>query len=150
MRLRLNFKVELSWNAQPNGGPIQAFWSDKIFCRVISNKDEISRIQFPCIHHSQISARVRFPERTAPGISKNDWIKELVETLNSFLDFNYKFDTTKPSGYPKRVMDITLARKLVHYKPTTSLSEGLKKTWKWFVKNSDEYLKKKNYFKGGS
>jgi len=74
-------------------------------------------------------------------------IKELVETLNSFIDFNYKFDTTKPSGYPKRVMDISLAKKLIHYNPTTTLLEGLKETWNWYVENQDEYLRKKNYFK---
>lgn len=74
-------------------------------------------------------------------------IKELVETLHSFLDFNYKLDATKPSGFPKRVMDISLARELIHYNPTTSLLEGLKETWEWFIENQDEYLKKKNYFK---
>jgi len=74
-------------------------------------------------------------------------IKELVEVLHSFLDFNYKFDITKPSGFPKRVMDISLAQKLIHYKPSTSLLEGLKETWDWYVKNQGEYLKRKNYFK---
>ena len=81
------------------------------------------------------------------GSGKGYSIKELVETLHSFIDFNYKFDATKPSGFPKRVMDISLARKLIHYNPTTSLLDGLKKTWDWFVKNQDEYLKKMNYFK---
>lgn len=81
------------------------------------------------------------------GSGRGYSIKELVETLHSFLDFNYKFDTTKPSGFPKRVMDISLAKKLIHYNPTTSLLEGLKETWDWFVKNQDEYLKRKNYFK---
>jgi GDP-L-fucose synthase len=74
-------------------------------------------------------------------------IKELVETLNSFIDFNYKFDTTKSSGFPKRVMDITLAREMINYNPTTSLLDGLKETWNWFINNQDEYLKKQNYFK---
>ncbi|MCM8530428.1 MAG: NAD-dependent epimerase/dehydratase family protein [Lentisphaeraceae bacterium] len=73
-------------------------------------------------------------------------IKELVESLNSFLDFNYEFDTSKPSGFPKRVMDISLARKIVHYNPQTSLIDGLKETWEWFMKNRTEYLNKKNYF----
>ena len=82
------------------------------------------------------------------GSGKGYSIKELVETLNSFIDFNYKFDTTKSSGFPKRVMDISLARKLIHYNPTTSLLDGLKETWNWFVKNQDEYLNKMNYFKG--
>ncbi len=81
------------------------------------------------------------------GSGKGYSIKELVETLHSFIDFNYEFDTTKPSGFPKRVMDISLARKLIHYNPTTSLLDGLKETWNWYVKNQDEYLNKKNYFK---
>ena len=75
-------------------------------------------------------------------------IRKLVETLHQFLDFNYEFDITKPSGFPKRVMDISLARELIHYNPTTSLLDGLKETWDWFLQNQDEYLKKKNYFRG--
>jgi len=81
------------------------------------------------------------------GSGKGYSIKELVETLNSFIDFNYKFDTTKSSGFPKRVMDISLARKLIHYNPATTLLDGLRETWDWFVKNQDEYLNKMNYFK---
>ena len=63
-----------------------------------------------------------------------------------FLDFNYRFDATKPSGFPKRVMDISLAQKLINYHPSTSLLGGLKQTWDWFMENQGEYLKKKNYF----
>jgi GDP-L-fucose synthase len=74
-------------------------------------------------------------------------IRELVETLRSFLSFNYEFDNSKPSGFPKRVMDITLAKSRIDYRPETSLRDGLQKTWDWLVKNQDEYLKKKNYFK---
>ncbi len=81
------------------------------------------------------------------GSGKGYSVKELVETLNNFIDFNYKFDTIKSSGFPKRVMDVSLARKLIHYNPTTSLLDGLKETWNWYVKNQDEYLNKMNYFK---
>ncbi len=81
------------------------------------------------------------------GSGKGYYIKELVETLHSFIDFNYRFDPTKPAGFPKRVMDISLARKLIHYQPTTSLLDGLKETWQWFCNNHDEYLRRKNYFK---
>lgn len=80
------------------------------------------------------------------GSGKGYTIRELVETLHEFLDFNYRFDTTKPSGFPKRVMDISLAQDVIDYNPTTSLQEGLKETWEWFVENQDEYLRKKNYF----
>ena len=74
-------------------------------------------------------------------------IKQLVETLHSFLDFNYEFDTTKSSGFPRRVMDISLARKIINYNPTTSLEDGLKQTWEWFINNQDEHLRKQNYFR---
>ena len=81
------------------------------------------------------------------GSGKGYSIKELVETLNSFIDFNYQFDSTKPSGFPKRVMDMSLARKLIHYNASTTLEDGLKQTWDWFVKNQEEYLRKKDYLK---
>ena len=81
------------------------------------------------------------------GGGRGHSIKELVETLHNFLDFNYQFDSTKPSGFPKRVMDISLARELIHYNPTTSLLNGLKETWNWFVSHQNEHLNKLNYFK---
>ena len=81
------------------------------------------------------------------GSGKGITIKDLVETLNSFLDFKYEFDTSKSSGWPKRLMNISLAKEMINYNPTTSLEDGLKETWNWFLKNKDEYMFKKNYFK---
>jgi GDP-L-fucose synthase len=74
-------------------------------------------------------------------------IRELVEALSSFLDFDYRFDVEKSSGFPRRLMDISLAREMIHYNPSTSLEQGLKETWAWFLENKDEHLFKKNYFK---
>jgi GDP-L-fucose synthase len=80
------------------------------------------------------------------GSGKAVTIKNLVETLNSFLDFKYEFDTSKSSGWPKRLMDISLARKMIGYNPSTSLEEGLKETWNWFLDNQTKHNFKKNYF----
>ena len=80
------------------------------------------------------------------GSGKGVSIKELVETLHEFIEFNYEFDTTRYPGFPKRVMDISRAREWIDYNPTTSLSDGLKETWSWFQANQDEYLRKQNYF----
>lgn len=74
-------------------------------------------------------------------------IRQLVETLKEFLDFEYEFDISKPSGFPRRVMDISRAREWVNYNPQMSLRDGLEETWKWFQGNQDEYLSKQNYFK---
>ncbi len=80
------------------------------------------------------------------GSGKPVSIKELVETLRSFIDFNYVFDAKKPKGADKRIMDLTKAKELIHYEPSTSLKEGLKKTWEWFIAHPDEHTKKMNYF----
>jgi GDP-L-fucose synthase len=81
------------------------------------------------------------------GSGKGYSVRELVETLHGFIPFNFQFDTSKPAGFPKRVMDISLARQMIDYNPTTALIDGLKQTWEWFVNNRDEYTKKQNYFK---
>lgn len=73
-------------------------------------------------------------------------IKELVETLHGIIPFHYRFDRTKPPGFPKRVMDISLAREMLGYNPMISLRNGLKKTWEWYTANQNEHLSKMNYF----
>lgn len=73
-------------------------------------------------------------------------IKELVDTLRSFIGFDYVFDKSKLRGAQKRIMDISLAKKTINYNPTTSLKAGLMETWKWFIEHPDEYNKKNNYF----
>lgn len=81
------------------------------------------------------------------GSGRGYSIKELVETLHNVTRFNYQFDVTKPSGFPRRIMDIALAKEIIGYDPKTSLFEGLKKTWDWYVGNQDEHLAKQNYFR---
>ena len=74
-------------------------------------------------------------------------IRELIETMQEFIDFEFEFDQSKPAGFPRRIMDITRARDWIHYSPEVSLRQGLELTWEWFLQNKGEYLLKKNYFK---
>jgi GDP-L-fucose synthase len=83
------------------------------------------------------------------GCGRGITIRELVETMAGFLDFRYRFDAARPSGYPKRVMDITRAREWTGWQPATSLADGLKATWDWYCAHEDEYLLKQNYFLEG-
>jgi GDP-L-fucose synthase len=73
-------------------------------------------------------------------------IKKLVKTLSEIVKFNYKFDKTKNSGFPKRVMSIKNAKKILGYEPEFSLKKGLKETWDWYIKNSKQNKKRHNYF----
>jgi GDP-L-fucose synthase len=115
-------------------------WGDGSAVRDFAYSRDVAEGVILALYHGTKSGFVNL------GSGKGGSIMELVETLNSFIDFNYQFDTSKPSGFPKRVMDISLARELIDYNPTTSLREGLKETWEWFVENQNEYLKRKNYF----
>ena len=74
-------------------------------------------------------------------------IRQLIETMQEFIDFEFQFDPTKPAGFPRRIMDISRAKEWIEYDPQVSLREGLELTWNWFLNNKDEYLSKKNYFK---
>lgn len=81
------------------------------------------------------------------GSGKGISIKELVKKLSKIKKFNYYFDASKPSGFKKRVMDMTYARKKIKFKPKIDMQYGLETTFKWFQKNKKEYKKRFNYFK---
>jgi GDP-L-fucose synthase len=74
-------------------------------------------------------------------------IKELVETLQEISDFEAFFDTSKPAGFPRRIMNIDYAHKTTGFAPQVSLKQGLKQTLEWYQGNSKEHLNKQNYFK---
>ena len=61
--------------------------------------------------------------------------------------FEFVFDTSKPAGYPRRVMDVGRAKEWIDWTPSTSLHDGLRETWEWFTANQTEYLKRQNYFR---
>lgn len=115
-------------------------WGDGSAIRDIVYSRDVAEGAVLALHHGTRGKYVNL------GAGRGYSIRELVEALQGVVPFNYRFDATKPSGFPKRVMDIALARQLIDYNPTTSLAEGLKATWDWYIANRDEYKKKKNYF----
>jgi len=116
-------------------------WGDGSAIRDIVYSRDVAEGVVLALHHGTKGRYVNL------GAGRGYSVRELVEALHSFLDFNFQFDASKPSGFPKRVMDISLAREMIDYNPTTTLQDGLKATWNWYVENRDEYKKKKNYFR---
>tara|TARA_B100000989_G_C19528830_1_gene468492 strand:- start:318 stop:1307 length:990 start_codon:yes stop_codon:yes gene_type:complete len=80
------------------------------------------------------------------GSGKGVSIKTLVKTMNKVVYFKYRFKSKKNQGFSKRVMDISVANKIINFHPQTSLEKGLKTTWEWFIKNQKQYRLRKNYF----
>ncbi len=116
-------------------------WGDGSAIRDFAYSRDVAEGTILALHHGTRGSFVNL------GSGQGYSIHELVETLHEFLDFNYQFDPSKPSGFPRRVMDISRAQEWIDYHPTTTLREGLETTWNWFLTHQDEYLKKKNYFK---
>jgi len=73
-------------------------------------------------------------------------LADLVFELRKIVPFEPYFDVTKPSGFPKRVMDISHARATIGFEPKIALQEGLKQTWEWYLAHADEHTNKQNYF----
>jgi GDP-L-fucose synthase len=69
-------------------------------------------------------------------------IRELVETVAKVVGFSGEivFDTSKPDGTPRKLMDVSKLKGL-GWKAETSLEEGLRKTYSWFLDNEERIRK---------
>jgi len=60
-------------------------------------------------------------------------IKEVVDIIASYIPgLNVKWDPTKPSGEPMRVLDISRAKERFGFSPKVSLKEGIGRTIEWY------------------
>jgi GDP-L-fucose synthase len=64
-------------------------------------------------------------------------IKDLVAKIIELTGFRGKvvWDTTKPDGQPRRMLDTSRAEKYFGFKAKTNFNEGLKRTIKWYQEN---------------
>ncbi len=64
------------------------------------------------------------------GTGEDVTIRELAETVARVLEFEGElvFDASKPDGTPRKLMDVTRLHQL-GWKHTTSLEQGIKRTW---------------------
>lgn len=67
-------------------------------------------------------------------------IRELVETVAKVVGFegDIEFDTTKPDGTPRKLMDVSRLKNL-GWEAKTSLEDGLTMTYQWFLENQETY-----------
>lgn len=77
------------------------------------------------------------------GVGEDLSIKELAEKVKATVGFTgeLRFDTSKPDGTPRKLVDVTKINAL-GWKATTSLDEGLKKAYDWFLQTEKELIRK--------
>lgn len=70
------------------------------------------------------------------GCGKDISISELAKIIAQIIGYKGKieFDTTKPDGTPRKLMDVSRLAQL-GWKYKTELEEGIEKTYRWFLEN---------------
>jgi len=64
-------------------------------------------------------------------------IKDLVDMIAKLMGFKGKivWDTSKPDGQPRRMLDVSRAQSSFSFKARTKFEDGLKKTIDWYLAN---------------
>jgi len=67
-------------------------------------------------------------------------IRELVETVAKVVGYqgSISFDTTKPDGVPRKLMNVDRLKKL-GWQASINLEQGLSETYQWFLDNQDSF-----------
>ena len=74
------------------------------------------------------------PEPLNLGTDFEISIKDLVNLICKLMDFKgeIRWDTSKPDGQPRRMLDVTRAKQEFGFVAKTNFEEGLKKTIEWY------------------
>jgi GDP-L-fucose synthase len=77
------------------------------------------------------------PLNVGTGIGTS--IKELSELVARFTGFTGRivWETSKPDGVGRKVLDVTRMKQVLGWEPPTSLAAGLEKTIKWYLENKE-------------
>ena len=69
-------------------------------------------------------------------------IKELAELIQKIVGHTGEiiWDSTKPDGTPRKLMDVSKMEK-AGWKASTTLEKGIEKTYNWFLANQDSFKK---------
>lgn len=98
------------------------------------------------VHVMELDAKT-YQANTAPmlshinvGTGVDCTIREMAETMARVVGYEGKlvFDSTKPDGTPRKLMDVSRLSALGWYYQI-SLEEGLTKTYQWFLANQDTF-----------
>lgn len=117
---------------QNSGGKSVMFWGDGTPKREFLYSEDLADACLFAMEHFENAELINV------GSGENVTIKELSNSVASVVKYNgeIKWDTSRPNGTPNRPLDCSKMTKL-GWKPKHTLSQGLQKTYDWFIKNTD-------------
>lgn len=73
------------------------------------------------------------------GTGEDLTISELIDKIKEIIGFDGKiiYDTSKPDGTPRKLLDVTRIHNL-GWKHKTSLEDGIRRTYEWFLKSDEK------------
>jgi GDP-L-fucose synthase len=77
------------------------------------------------------------PEIINIGCGEDVTIRELAELICDLVGFDGElvWDTTKPDGTPRKLLEVTKIR-MLGWQPTIPLRKGIRQTYEWFLANA--------------
>ena len=117
---------------QNSGGKSVMFWGDGTPKREFLYSEDLADACLFAMDHFENAELINV------GCGNNVSIKELSNTVASVVKYDgvIKWDTSRPNGTPNRPLDCSKMTKL-GWKPKHTLSQGLQKTYDWFIENTD-------------
>ncbi|WP_297983171.1 GDP-L-fucose synthase [uncultured Chryseobacterium sp.] len=120
--------------AKVNGKPAVELWGSGTPLREFLFVDDLAEAVFFALQNT-------LPEHLYNvGFGSDLTIKELAEKIGKTVGYDGQiiWDSSKPDGTPRKLMDSSKMRAL-GWKPKTNLNEGIAKTYQWFLENIDTF-----------
>ena len=116
---------------QNSGGKSVMFWGDGTPKREFLYSEDLADACLFAMDHFENAELINV------GSGENVSIKELSNTVASVVKYDgeIKWDTSRPNGTPNRPLDCSKMTK-IGWKPKHTLSQGLQKTYDWFMANN--------------
>jgi GDP-L-fucose synthase len=80
------------------------------------------------------------PEPMNIGSGKEIVMTDLANKIKELVGYEgeIRWDSSKPNGQPRRCLDTSRAKEEIEWESTTTLDEGLKNTYQWFLENKEK------------
>jgi len=106
-------------------------WGDGSAMREFLHVDDLAEACYVCMQKYEEAGHINV------GTGEDVTIKQLAETIADVVGYNrdINWDTTKPNGTPRKVMDVNRIKAL-GWEPKISLREGIESTYQWYKENA--------------
>jgi len=116
--------------AKANNAPEVTLWGSGSPCREFLYSDDLAEAGELMLK----AENPALPVNIGPGVDIS--IRALAETIARTIDYkgNLVWDTTKPDGAPRKLLD-SARIKALGWQPRTSFEDGLRQTYDWYLNN---------------